>query len=110
MFASGGEAQYPMTTLFRSLTTFAGQATASLFTLACLLHLSLPSVLLLAPVILLNITRPVSRLALPRPFDADLKRALPLLGEFIGYSVLLTIASTMVCGNLSWIENTWGAS
>ncbi|KAI0755146.1 PIG-U-domain-containing protein [Daedaleopsis nitida] len=87
-----------------------GQASASLLTLACLLHLSLPSILLVAPIILLNITRPVSRLALPRPFDADLKRALPLLCEFLGYSAFLTIASTLVCGNLSWIEKTWGAS
>ncbi|RDX49926.1 PIG-U-domain-containing protein [Lentinus brumalis] len=87
-----------------------GRASASLLTLACLVHLSLPSVLLLLPTLLLLITRPVSRLALPRPFGADLKRTLPLLAEFVGYGVLLTAASTLVCGNWNWAEKTWGAS
>ncbi|KAI0714022.1 PIG-U-domain-containing protein [Cerioporus squamosus] len=87
-----------------------GRASASLLTLACLVHLSLPSILLLLPLLLLLITRPVSRLAIPRPFDADLKRALPLLAEFVGYGVLLTAASTLVCGNWNWVEKTWGAS
>ncbi|KAI0688905.1 GPI transamidase subunit PIG-U [Earliella scabrosa] len=87
-----------------------GRASASLFTLACLLHLSLPSIILLVPILLLNITRPVSRLALPRTFDADLKRALLLLAEFLGYTALLSVASTLVCGNLLWLDKTWGAS
>ncbi|KAI1793275.1 PIG-U-domain-containing protein [Ganoderma leucocontextum] len=86
-----------------------GRASASLFTIAALIHLSLPSILLLVPILLLNITRPVSRLAVPRPFDADLKRALPLFIEFFGYATLLTLASTAVCGNWSWIGQTWGA-
>lgn len=86
-----------------------GRASASLFTLACLLHLSLPSILLLIPLVLLNISRPVSRLANPQPFDASLKRALPLLGEFLGYTALLTVASTLVCGNFAWLERTWGS-
>ena len=74
------------------------------------MHLSLPSLLLLLPILLLLITRPVSRLALPRSFDGDLKRTLPLLSEFIGYGVLLTFASTLVCGNWNWVGQTWGAS
>ncbi|RPD62216.1 PIG-U-domain-containing protein [Lentinus tigrinus ALCF2SS1-7] len=87
-----------------------GRASASLLTLACLWHLSLPSLLLLAPILLLLITRPVSRLALPQPLGADLKRTLPLLAEFSAYSMLLTFASTLVCGNWDWVEKTWGAS
>ncbi|KAI0366878.1 PIG-U-domain-containing protein [Pilatotrama ljubarskyi] len=87
-----------------------GRASASLLALAALLQLSLPSILLLAPVLLLNITRPVSRLALPQPLDAPLKQAVPLLAEFLGYTVLLTFASTLVCGNWAWVEKTWGAS
>ncbi|KAI0632021.1 PIG-U-domain-containing protein [Trametes polyzona] len=87
-----------------------GRASASLFALACLVQLSLPSVLLLAPLILLNITRPVSRLALPRPLDTPLRRAIPLLGEFLGYTALLTLASALACGNWLWVEKTWGAS
>ncbi|KAI0352652.1 PIG-U-domain-containing protein [Trametes cingulata] len=87
-----------------------GRTSASLLSLATLLQLSLPSILLLAPVLLLNITRPVSRLALPQPMDAPLKRVIPLIVEFLGYSALLTFASTLVCGNWSWVEKTWGAS
>ncbi|KAI0643137.1 PIG-U-domain-containing protein [Trametes meyenii] len=87
-----------------------GRASASLFALASLLQLSLPSILLLVPVLLLNITRPVSRLALPRQLDVSLTRTIPLLAEFFGYTALLSIASTLVCGNLLWVEKTWGAS
>ncbi|KAI0822014.1 PIG-U-domain-containing protein [Trametes gibbosa] len=87
-----------------------GRASASLFALASLVHLSLPSILLAAPLILLNISRPVSRLALPRPFDIPLRKTLPLITELFGYAALLTLASTIVCGNWLWVEKTWGAS
>ncbi|KAI0769059.1 PIG-U-domain-containing protein [Trametes elegans] len=87
-----------------------GRASASLFSLGCLVQLSLPAVLLLAPVLLLNLTRPVSRLALPRPFDAPLQKAIPLLAEFAGYAAFLALTSALACGNWLWVEKTWGAS
>ncbi|KAH9889837.1 PIG-U-domain-containing protein [Cubamyces lactineus] len=87
-----------------------GRTSASLLALACLVQSSLSSLLLLAPIAFLNITRPVSRLALPRPFEGSVKQTIPLILEFFGYSTLLTIASTLVCGNWLWAEKTWGAS
>ncbi|OSD07401.1 PIG-U-domain-containing protein [Trametes coccinea BRFM310] len=87
-----------------------GRASAALFALACLVQLSLPAVLLAAPIILLTVTRPVSRLALPQPYHAQWKRIIPLLAEFVGYTALLTFASTVVCGNWLWVEKTWGAT
>ncbi|KAI0662059.1 PIG-U-domain-containing protein [Cubamyces menziesii] len=87
-----------------------GRTSASLFALACLVQSSLPSLLLLVPLVFLNITRPVSRLALPKPFEGSAKQTIPLLLEFFGYSTLLTIASALVCGNWLWVEKTWGAS
>ncbi|CDO71705.1 hypothetical protein BN946_scf184915.g49 [Trametes cinnabarina] len=87
-----------------------GRASAALLALACLVQLSLPAVLLVAPTTLLAITRPVSRLALARPFDVQGKQTIPLIAEFVGYSALLTFASTFVCGNWRWVEKTWGAS
>ncbi|OBZ71406.1 GPI transamidase component GAB1 [Grifola frondosa] len=86
-----------------------GRSSASLLTLALLVQLSLPSVLILFPVVLLLVSDCVSRLASPRPFAADIRKTLPLLAEFAAYSLLLTIASTLACGNWSWVEKTWGA-
>ena len=109
MFACRGTRTSRVYCVCTMLILTLGRASAALLNLACLVQLSLPSVLLVAPVILLAITRPTSRLALPRPFDGNWRRALPLLAEFLGYTALLTFASTLVCGNWLWIEKTWGA-
>ncbi|KAJ6621856.1 GPI transamidase subunit PIG-U [Mycena sp. CBHHK59/15] len=87
-----------------------GQASPSLLAAALLLQLSLSSVLLLAPLILLLASSPVSQLASPRPFSGDAKKIAPLLGEFLAYTVVLTLASTLVSGGWAWIPQTWGAS
>ncbi|EJF61100.1 PIG-U-domain-containing protein [Dichomitus squalens] len=96
-------------TLLSLMFASRGRASASLFVFAILIHISLPSLLLLVPILLLSISRPVSSLTVPHPFAGDPKGALPLLGEFLGYTALLSFASTLVCGNWSWIEKTWGA-
>ncbi|KAK7470955.1 hypothetical protein VKT23_002370 [Stygiomarasmius scandens] len=82
----------------------------TLLAYAFLLQISLSSLLFLAPLLLLLITDPFSRLASPRAFYGDLKKLPPLLGEFAVYFVSLTLASTLVSGGFSWIGQTWGAS
>lgn len=77
-------------------------------------HLSLSSILYVLPILLLLITSPVSNLVSPRPlpldFSALFNQLLPLTGEFVAYSSVLTIASTLVCGgSWAWVEKTWGA-
>ncbi|KAL6301989.1 PIG-U-domain-containing protein [Sparassis latifolia] len=86
-----------------------GRTSAAALTLAFLTHLSLPSILLLFPLVLLILSGPASRLASPRPFPADSRKTLPILAQFVGCFVLLCIAATLVCGNWTWVEKTWGA-
>jgi len=87
-----------------------GRSSAALMTLAFLVHLSLPSILLLVPALLLLLTTPVSLLAAPRPFAAELRKLVPLLAEFAGYFTALSAVATLVCGSTSWVEKTWGAA
>ncbi|KAJ7781767.1 GPI transamidase subunit PIG-U [Mycena maculata] len=87
-----------------------GLASPSLLAAALLLQLSLSSVLLLAPSILLLASSPVSQLASPRPFVGNGKKILPLLAEFLVYTTVLTLASTLVSSGWAWIPQTWGAS
>jgi phosphatidylinositol glycan class U len=75
---------------------------------AFLLQLSLSSILLLAPLLLLLVSDPVSHLASPRPFSSHLRKTAPLLGEFIAYSTVLVFASTLVSGSWAWVPQTWG--
>ncbi|KAI0927260.1 hypothetical protein AcV5_007840 [Taiwanofungus camphoratus] len=86
-----------------------GQTSPSLLTLAFLVQTSLPCLLILPPLLLLIVSQPTSQLALPRPFTADLRKTLPFLVEFVVYSLLLSFAATLVCGNWGWIEKSWGA-
>lgn len=74
------------------------------------MQLSLPSVLILLPLLLLLISEPTSRLASPHFFKGDLLRIVPLASQFVAYSLLLSGAATLVCGNFNWLGNTWGAS
>ncbi|TFY59293.1 hypothetical protein EVJ58_g5866 [Rhodofomes roseus] len=85
-------------------------ASASLLALAFLIQLSLPSILLLLPLLLLLISEPTSHLASPFFFKTDIRRITPLAGQFAAYILLLSGAATLVCGNLNWVEKTWGAS
>lgn len=86
------------------------KASKSLFTLSFLLHLSLSSIVILPPILLLLVTDPHSHLVSPKPTSAKLRNLVPPLGEFAVYTVLLTLISTLVAGSWSWIPQTWGAT
>ncbi|PBK95535.1 PIG-U-domain-containing protein [Armillaria gallica] len=86
------------------------RTSASLLALAFLVQLSLSSVLLILPIILLLMTKPASQLASPRPFSGKWTQSLGLVVELIVYSIVLTLASTLVSGGFLWISQTWGAS
>ncbi|KZP34406.1 PIG-U-domain-containing protein [Athelia psychrophila] len=85
-----------------------GQSSASLLALAFLVHLSLSSVLIIIPLLLLIIGEPISRLASPAPISSNLRKTLPLFLEFTTYFGVLTLASTLVSGGWAWIPQTWG--
>ncbi|KAF8070785.1 GPI transamidase subunit PIG-U [Lyophyllum atratum] len=90
-----------------------GRASASLLSLACLVHLSVSSILILTPLLLLLLIGPVSNLASPkalRTFGANFRLLVPYLGEFVLYFSVFTLASTVVSGGWAWIPQTWGAS
>ncbi|KAI0048289.1 PIG-U-domain-containing protein [Auriscalpium vulgare] len=86
-----------------------GQASPALLILAISTNLSLPSLMLLPPTMLLLLTDPVSHLASPKPFPAKLTKTLPLLVEFLAYFAVLVLACSLVAGGWGWIESTWGA-
>lgn len=84
------------------------QASPALLCLAFLVHSSVSSILLLAPLILLLMDQPVSRLASPRPHSLNMFKTMSLLVEFIGYFVILCLASSMISGGTTWMSRTWG--
>ncbi|KAF9564754.1 PIG-U-domain-containing protein [Agrocybe pediades] len=86
------------------------KASAALFTLSFLLHLSLSSIVMLLPILLLLINDPHSHLASPQPMTKPLRKLWPLFGEFSMYTVVLALISTLVAGSLAWIPQTWGAT
>ncbi|CCL99265.1 uncharacterized protein FIBRA_01280 [Fibroporia radiculosa] len=87
-----------------------GQRSMSLLTFAFLVQLSLSTVHLVIPLMLLIVTGPVSRLASPQPLDTDkIKLLPPLAAEFILYSLFLTLAATISSGSCAWIEQSWMA-
>jgi len=59
---------------------------------------------------LLLISDPHSRLASPRPLTASFRHTLPLFGEFIVYTSILSIVSTIIVGGTQWMPQTWGAT
>ncbi|KIM45341.1 hypothetical protein M413DRAFT_17367 [Hebeloma cylindrosporum] len=87
-----------------------GRASASLLALSLLLHLSLSSIVMLLPILLLLINDPHSHLASPKPMANSLRKMVPLFGEFTVYTGILTILSTIVAGSWAWIPQTWGAT
>lgn len=86
------------------------KTSASIFVLAFLGHLSLSSIVMVLPVLLLIIGNPVSSLASPKAIQSNLKRLIPLFAEFGLYFGFLTLASTVICGNWAWVPQTWGAT
>ncbi|KAJ7095734.1 GPI transamidase subunit PIG-U [Mycena belliarum] len=87
-----------------------GDASPSLLAAAFLLQLSLSSIMLLAPLILLLASSPVSQLASPRAFSGNGKKIWPLVAEFLVYTAVLTLTSTLISGGWAWVPQTWGAS
>jgi len=101
---------YSIFTLLLLTARITEKVSKSLFALSFLLHLSLSSIVMLPPVLLLLITNPHSHLASPKPTSANFRNLVSPLGEFILYTVLLTLVSTLVAGSWSWIPQTWGAT
>ncbi|SRR6266550_635252 len=92
-----------------SSTTCPGNRSLTLLLLAVLAQVSLFYTVLLAPIAILLILGPTSRLASPyQPNVPRLNIALTL-GQFLGFSVLLTAVSGLASGNWSWLSQTWGA-
>jgi len=85
-----------------------GQVSASLLASALLVQLSLSSVLIVVPLIMLLVQDPVSRLASPAPITSNVRKTIPILFGFLVYSAVLTLASTLVSGSWVWISKTWG--
>ncbi len=90
--------------------SFIEKTSASIFVLAFLGHLSLSSIVIVLPVLLLLIGNPVSSLASPKAIQSDLKRLVALFAEYGIYFGSLTLASTLICGNWAWVSQTWGAT
>ncbi|KAF9264088.1 PIG-U-domain-containing protein [Marasmius fiardii PR-910] len=91
---------------------FASQKKPSqaLLAMSFLLHMSLSSMVFLAPLLLLLLSEPHSHLASPRAFSGNLKRLPSLMIEFLLYFLCLTIASCLVSGGMTWVSQTWVAS
>ncbi|KAF8629854.1 hypothetical protein AX15_003216 [Amanita polypyramis BW_CC] len=87
-----------------------GNRPSSLFSLAILAHISLSYVVILIPIAMLLIVGPNTHLAHPyRPNISRLSLAL-MLGQFLGYFLILTVISGLASGTWSWMSQTWGAS
>ena len=109
MFACHG-ASFPLRPTYAFWSIASGNISAALLAFAFLIHLSLSSIVILAPLLLLLITNPLSHLASPRPISASLWKTIPLLGEITAYTLILSLASTLVAGSWAWIPQTWGAT
>ena len=62
------------------------------------------------PLFLLLISDPLSHLASPRALTANMRNLIPLAVEFVIFSLILTLVSTVVSGSWAWIPQTWGAT
>ena len=75
-----------------------------------LIHLSLSNIIMVLPLFLLLISDPLSHLASPRALTANMRNLIPLAVEFVVFSLILTLVSTVVSGSWAWIPQTWGAT
>ena len=89
------------------ITYWLGKISPALFCLAALVHVSLSSVLLVLPVIMLLLGRPKSGLADPKPISIDSKKWRIIGFEFLAHFALLSLTSTLISGGLQWIWQTW---
>jgi len=81
----------------------------ALFALAIASHLSLPTLLLLPPILLILSSDPHPHLASPKHFSGSVRNMIYFALEYSGYFVGLVIASTIAAGGVGWISSTWGA-
>lgn len=84
-----------------------GKTSPALFCLAALVHVSLSSVLLVLPVIILILGQPKSGLADPKPISINFKKGRAIGLEFFGHFSVLTLTSTLVSGGFQWMRQTW---
>jgi phosphatidylinositol glycan class U len=87
-----------------------GKSSASLLAMSFLIHLSLSNIIILSPLFLLLVSDPFSHLASPRALTVNLRNLIPLAVEFVVFSLILTLVSTVVTGSWAWIPQTWGAT
>ncbi|EJU04266.1 PIG-U-domain-containing protein [Dacryopinax primogenitus] len=83
------------------------QVSPSLILLAVLSFSSLPSILLLPPLVMILLAGPKPTVPLPKYSP---KTALRIVAEFALYMVVLTGASRFVAGSWGWVLQTWGAT
>lgn len=86
-----------------------GKNSLTLLLLAVLAQISLFYAVLLAPIAVLLILGPSSRLADPYQPNIPRLNIIMTLSQFLGYFVLLTGVSGLASGNWSWLSQTWGA-
>ena len=84
-----------------------GKTSPALFCLAALVHVSLSSVLLVLPVIMLLLGQPRSGLANPKPISVDFKRGRIISLEFLVHFATLSLTSSLVSGGFQWMWKTW---
>ncbi|KAF8635214.1 hypothetical protein AX17_003990 [Amanita inopinata Kibby_2008] len=87
-----------------------GKKPLALLCLAFLVQVSFSYIVILLPIAMLLLMGPVSHLACPSPARIPIYTMTLIFGQFVTYFLLLTIASTTICGDWSWIPQTWGAS
>ena len=84
-----------------------GKISPALFCLAALVHVSLSSILLVFPVIMLLLGQPKSCLANPKPISIDFKKGRIISLEFLAYFAALSLTSTLISGGFQWMWQTW---
>ncbi|KAL4073710.1 GPI transamidase subunit PIG-U [Scleroderma yunnanense] len=88
-----------------------GKRSPALLALALSAHLSLSTILLLVPALMLLITSPRSQLASPHPFVGNYQLAFKYTSEFLAYWLILVGAASVMAGEMwDWMRESWGAS
>jgi len=84
-----------------------GKTSPALFCLAALVHVSLSSILLVFPVMMLLLGRPKSSLANPMPISINFGKGRITSLEFLAHFVALSLTSTLISGGFQWMWQTW---
>jgi len=84
-----------------------GRTSPALFCLAALVHVSLSSILLVLPVMMLLLGQPKSGLANPMPISIDFGKGRIIGLEFLIHFAALSLTSTLISGGFQWMWQTW---